>query len=477
MFAGFLRSVSPDEDCRSKQGREAGLGDILRLLRTVGTIADEARQRDAAIAGILDAVCDYCHWPVGHAYLLREDNALSSAKIWSIGRGVSPTDLTDFRAQSEATVFTIGQGLIGSVAKTGEPVCIENVVTKDGFLRASGAARNGLQGCFALPVKMAGKVVAVIEFFSRDIARLDDEMLELLGFVGGQVARVLERDGALATREKLASDFESQVQGTVGMLGAAVSQMRSALDVLGDSNRRTDECGKGIDQAAHAALSRIENVNGQMDALQAALTTIGDDAGANVETTRALGAQARDMRDEFAKLQARAADAGKMLSTISAIASQIKLLGLNASIEAARVGEAGKGFAIVAKEVKALAGQSETATAEIAQWMDGVTGAISKAGGDIDRISYAMGDLQARAEITADQTGGQVEICRTVAGDALDALNQAKLVGARVRDIAGAISHNGQVAGELSDAARNLETQGAELSHRVEGFVAQILAM
>ncbi|UKV15741.1 methyl-accepting chemotaxis protein [Thalassospiraceae bacterium SW-3-3] len=189
------------------------------------------------------------------------------------------------------------------------------------------------------------------------------------------------------------------------------------------------------------------------------------------------GAQARDMRDEFAKLQARAADAGKMLATISAIASQIKLLGLNASIEAARVGEAGKGFAIVAKEVKALAGQSEAATAEIAQWMDGVTGAISKAGGDIDRISDAMGDLQARAEITADQTGGQVEICRTVAGNALDALKQARVVGASVSDIAGAISHNGQVAGELSDAARNLETQGSELSHRVEGFVGQILAM
>ncbi|WP_417814832.1 methyl-accepting chemotaxis protein [Thalassospira alkalitolerans] len=477
MFAGFIRSISADDDTRLQQGREARLTDVLRLLRKVGTIADDARQSNRAISGILDAVCEYCQWPVGHAYLRRDDGSLSSAGIWSVGRGVSINELSDFRSQSEATVFSLGQGLIGNVAQKGEPVCIDDVTQKDGFLRASGAARNGLRGCFALPVKLGGQVVAVIEFFSRDVARLDDEMLELLGFVGGQVARVLERDAARASREKLAADFENQVQGTVGMLGAAVTQMRSALDVLDGSNRRTDECSQGIDRAAGAALARIENVAGQMEALQGALTTIGDDAGENVETTRGLGMQARDMRDEFVKLQDRAADAGKMLATISAIASQIKMLGLNAAIEAARVGEAGKGFAIVAKEVKALAGQSETATAEIAQWMDGVTGAISKAGGEIDKIADAMGDLQARAENTAEQTGGQVAICRTVADDALDALAQARQVGDSVTDIAGAIAHNGQVAGELANAARNLETQGSELSHRVEGFVGQILVM
>lgn len=477
MFAGFIRSVSPEND-RDFQHAPNGtaLVDILRLLRRVSSVADEASARNEAIADILRAVCEYCNWPVGHAYV-RNGDQLSSAGIWSVSASISASDIADFRAQSEQTVFALGQGLIGSVAANGDAVCIPDVTQKDGFLRASSAARNGLRGCFALPVKLAGRTEGVIEFFSPDVAQLDDEMLELLGFVGGQVARILEREQVLKSREQLASDFESQVQGTVGMLGAAVSQMRSALDILGDSSDRTRVCSQGIDQAAERALSRIENVAQQMETLKDQLVLVGADAADTVRTTHEIGRQARDMRDTFASLKERAADAEKMLSSISAIAAQTKMLGLNASIEAARVGEAGKGFAIVAKEVKALAGQSASATDEISRWMSAMLDAIAKAGGDIDQIAVAMDDLEARSETTASQTEQQAGICISVASDASVAVGEARSVGDSVVEITNAIKHTDTVSSELGDAARNLETQGAELSARVEGFVGKILAL
>lgn len=261
------------------------------------------------------------------------------------------------------------------------------------------------------------------------------------------------------------------------MLGAAVSQMRSALDVLGDSTEQTRTCSDGIDQAARRALSRIENVADQMENLKAQLVVVGDDAAETVKTTHEIGRQARDMSDGFATLQDRAADAEKMLSSIAAIAAQTKMLGLNASIEAARVGEAGKGFAIVAKEVKALAGQSASATDEISRWMSSMLDAIAKAGGDIEQIAVAMDGLQTRAEATASQTEQQAGICISVASDADVAVGEARLVGESVVEISGAIKHTETVSSELGSAAKNLETQGAELSTRVEGFVGKILAM
>ncbi|MEQ8392983.1 MAG: methyl-accepting chemotaxis protein [Thalassospira sp.] len=477
MFAGLIRSISPenDQDLRRAQN-STGLADILRLLRKVSSVADAASARNDAISDILTAVCDYCKWPVGHAYL-RDGDQLSSAGIWSISSSIAASTIAEFRTQSEQTVFALGQGLIGSVAANGAAVCIGDVTQKDGFLRAGSAARNGLRGCFALPVKLAGRTEGVIEFFSPDVAELDDEMLELLGFVGGQVARVLEREQTLKSREQLASDFESQVQGTVGMLGAAVSQMRSALDVLGDSTDQTRTCSDGIDQAAHRALSRIENVAVQMENLKEQLVVVGADAAETVKTTHEIGRQARDMRDGFATLQDRAADAEKMLSSVAAIAAQTKMLGLNASIEAARVGEAGKGFAIVAKEVKALAGQSASATDEISRWMTSMLDAIAKAGGDIEQIAVAMDGLQTRAEATAAQTDQQAGICISVASDADAAVGEARLVGESVVEISGAIKHTDTVSNELGHAAKNLEAQGAELSTRVEGFVGKILVM
>ena len=477
MLAGFIRSVSPENDPQFRRAPDgSALVDILRLLRKVSTVADEASARNEAIGDILTAVCDYCAWPIGHAYL-RSGDELSSAGIWSISSSISGARIADFRAQSEQTVFALGQGLIGSVAANGTAVCIADVTQKDGFLRAPSAARNGLRGCFALPVKLAGRTEGVIEFFSPDIARLDDELLELLGFVGGQVARILEREQVLKSREQLASDFENQVQGTVGMLGAAVSQVRSALDVLGDSHDQTRNCNQGIAQAAQSALQRIENVAQQMETLKSQLVHVGGEAAETVRTTHEIGCQARDMRETFATLQARAADAEKMLSSISAIAAQTKMLGLNASIEAARVGEAGKGFAIVAKEVKALAGQSASATDEISRWMELMLETIAKAGNDIDQIALAMDTLQARSETTAAQTEEQAEICISVASGATSAVSEARSVGDSVEEITNAIAHADAVAGELSDAAANLETQGSELRTRVEGFIGKILTM
>ncbi|MDG4720234.1 MULTISPECIES: methyl-accepting chemotaxis protein [Thalassospira] len=477
MFAGFIRSVSPENDRDFRRGpQNSGLADILRLLRKVSDVADEATARNEAVAKILTAVCDYCKWPIGHAYL-RSADTLCSAKIWSVSPSIPASAIAEFRAQSEKTTFALGQGLIGTVAANGVAVCIADVTKKDGFLRAASARQNGLRGCFAFPVKLNGRTEGVIEFFSPEIAELDDDMLELLGFVGGQVARVLEREQVLQSRQQLAADFESQVQGTVGMLGAAVSQMRSALEVLGESNDQTRHCSGGIDQAAQAALSRIENVAARMEILKGQVIAVGKGAVETVKTTQDIGSQARDMRDTFATLQDRAADAEKMLASISAIAAQTKMLGLNASIEAARVGEAGKGFAIVAKEVKALAGQSASATEEISRWMALMLGAISKAGTDIDLIAEAMDDLQGRSELTASQTGEQAEICISVATDANDAVFEARSVGTSVIEIANAIAHTETVASELSDASKNLEVQGAELSDRVEGFVGKVLAM
>ncbi|MDP2697498.1 methyl-accepting chemotaxis protein [Thalassospira sp.] len=480
MFAAFIRSVSPEDDIRPVAANGSDLASALRLLRHVSDIVDEAPDATSAMARILDAVCGHCQWPVGHAYLRHVGagegggDQLQSAKIWSIGQGIVRDDLRAFCDQSEATRFEIGQGLIGGVAQSGQAVCLDDVTTKAGFLRADGARRNGLRGCFALPVRLDGQVVAVVEFFSRAVASLDAQMLELLGFVGGQVARALERDGVRESRRRLAQDFDLQVQGTVGQLAAAVSQMRGALGVLEQGNARTRDSSEGIDRAAVAALARIENVAREMEGLRTTLESVGRDAGDNLETTDRLGQQASRIRDDFGALQDRASDAGRMLKTISDIASQIKLLGLNASIEAARVGEAGRGFAIVAKEVKALADDSEHATRDIALWMDSVTGAIAGAASAVDSMAHAMTGLQDNARQTANQTAQQLGNCQQISNDVAGAVADARHVSDQVTLIRTAIADGEGVLQDVAAAARVLDDQGRDLSQRVDGFVGSI---
>jgi PAS domain S-box-containing protein len=92
--------------------------------------------------------------------------------------------------------FAPGDGLPGRVWECGEPVWIPDVVADSNFPRAAIAAHDGLHGAFGLPILSRGSVVAVMEFFSREIRKPDEELLQMLSTVGAQIGRFMERKRA-----------------------------------------------------------------------------------------------------------------------------------------------------------------------------------------------------------------------------------------------------------------------------------------
>ena len=119
--------------------------------------------------------------------------------------------------------------------------------------------------------------------------------------------------------------------------------------------------------------------------------------------------QAEQTDGRIGKLSRAAQEIGDVVKLITAIAEQTNLLALNATIEAARAGEAGRGFAVVASEVKSLASQTAKATDEISSHILGMQGAtqelvaaIKEIGGTIAQISdIASIDLPARSSSKA----------------------------------------------------------------------------
>ena len=95
----------------------------------------------------------------------------------------------------------------------------------------------------------------------------------------------------------------------------------------------------------------------------------------------------------IADLAAAAEKIGAVVALIQTIAEQTNLLALNATIEAARAGEAGRGFAVVASEVKSLAVQTSKATEEISDQISSVQGLTQNAVGAIAGIARRMGEI------------------------------------------------------------------------------------
>jgi diguanylate cyclase (GGDEF)-like protein len=162
----------------------------LELLGAVAGASNQATTLDDALQVAVDGICQYLGWSVAHAYVTRSDGELASTRVWHLD---DPQALEEFRRVSEGTTFEPGAGLPGSVMETGRAAWIEDVQGDPAFIRRPLVARSGLRGALAFPILVGNQTVGVIETLSHGPASPDRRVLALVGQIGIQLGRVVER--------------------------------------------------------------------------------------------------------------------------------------------------------------------------------------------------------------------------------------------------------------------------------------------
>ncbi len=209
-----------------------------QLLHRTAVIASEAQSFEEALQRCVDMVCHVVGWPVGHVYLVAEDDAeeLVPAPIWSI----SDTErFAAFREITDQTRFRIGEGLPGRVLESGKPVWITDVQTDLNFPRAKKLDDLQVHAALGIPIKNDGRVVGVFEFFSGEELETDKELLLSANSVGEQLGSVLKRREAeralLDSESRTRAVFESVVDAiiTIDEKGAIEAVNPAALKLFG----------------------------------------------------------------------------------------------------------------------------------------------------------------------------------------------------------------------------------------------------
>ena len=176
----------------------------LTLQYAVTQILSQSRDFIESAGRILRAICDSLDWEVGA--LWRVDRAAKVLRLVEICHA-SEMKTPEFDKLTRTLTFVKGIGLPGRIWASGEPAWIDNLVADTNFPRGPVAAREGLRGAFGFPIKVGDDVLGVVEFFSPEVRKPDDELLTLVAGIGGQIGQFTERKWA---EERLAELLDSE---------------------------------------------------------------------------------------------------------------------------------------------------------------------------------------------------------------------------------------------------------------------------
>ncbi|MCU7648751.1 methyl-accepting chemotaxis protein [Pseudomonas aestus] len=271
----------------------------------------------------------------------------------------------------------------------------------------------------------------------------------------GNLTRPVQADGsdeagrllrAMAKMQEKLRDTLQRISGSATQLASAAEELNSVTEEsargLTQQNNEIEQAATAVNEMTSAVEEVARNAVSTSEASKNATASAGDGRDLVQETVAAIERMSGDVQDTaslIGDLANESRDIGKVLDVIRGLADQTNLLALNAAIEAARAGEAGRGFAVVADEVRALAHRTQQSTSEIERMIGSIQNGTEQA---VD----SMRNSTERAESTLNIARG--------AGLSLDTINSAIIeINERNLVIASAAEEQAQVAREVD---RNL---------------------
>ena len=280
------------------------------------------------------------------------------------------------------------------------------------------------------------------------------------------------RDELLA----LATAFESSVANIVQSVGSAAEQMAHAARNMHrfahDAGEQSVEAARDADSASQSAL----RVSAGITQLSKSILSIAANAEQQAELGEAARSASRTGENVIHTLAERTANIEAFVGLIQGVASQTNMLALNATIEAVRAGDAGRGFGVVAAEVKALANKAHEATGQINELVTDIDSGAAEADQVIGLVSRTMGELAEAAEKMRSAIGDQSNVASLIEQSAVDSAAGADQIAKRIEEVAKAAGEAVQLSDEVQASAEDLTKIAQGLRSATDEFLSQLRA-
>ncbi len=301
----------------------------------------------------------------------------------------------------------------------------------------------------------SGDLSAQLDLSTRDeFGRVAESFNTLLGKIREIVAtslrvgdEVVETAAEVSRLAEGTVDQLSEQAGRTAQVAAAAQQLSSSTDSV------AEHCGRARDLSAKTSERAAEG---------------GQTVRSTAESMDEMAGFVKDSAGDIEDLGKRSEEIGAIVTVINDIADQTNLLALNAAIEAARAGEHGRGFAVVADEVRKLADRTAKATAEIAESIEVVRSTTDRA---VDRMRSGLSRVEHGVEQARGAESGLSEVVASVrrVDEMISQIDQA---AREQTDAANGIASNiadiDSISRSTSDSSRSVAERIGQLSARAQ---------
>ena len=296
-----------------------------------------------------------------------------------------------------------------------------------------------------------------------------------------ELAATAEKDAAerAARADRLSEateGFSRDIGAVLEQVTGAARQLQGTSGSLTSTAQETSERASSVASSSERASQNVETVAAASEELGASIQEITRQVKQQRELAGEAAEDAKASDAEVRRLAESAQKIGEVVGLITDIAEQTNLLALNATIEAARAGEAGKGFAVVASEVKSLASQTAKATEQISKDIEAIQSQTSATVNSIDVIGQRIGSITEIATAVATAVEEQAAATQEISRNVQSAASGARDVNENISGVTEAASGLDRSSSELADASQVLTTQSEELQRFVTRFVEDVRA-
>ena len=276
------------------------------------------------------------------------------------------------------------------------------------------------------------------------------------------------------TLQDLADSFESRTSGVIQALLSSSKSLGLSAHKMKEISEENVATSREVSFAINGANENVQTVAAATEQLAVSSQEIARQISGVAQKSSRSSVEAEKTSQEIMRLNDLADSIGDVVSAIKGIAEQTNLLALNATIEAARAGEAGKGFAVVADEVKKLATETATKTTEIDERVITIQQAIRNTVDAVQNILRDVKDIDHATATVASAVEQQNAATSEIGRNVVEASNGTQSVSTNIAGVLEKSEETGASAEHVFASAEELENISNKLQAELDDFLRSV---